>query len=227
MSEPAALTIRRDFPRPDPTHVAGLVGVPTGFVADAQGRQGALDWRIRPLTRAQAFAGVALTVRTRSRDNLAPWAAIGFARPGDVLVIETGDYTGASTAGDLVLGMARNRGVVALVTDGLVRDIAGLDEVGLPVFARGLSPNSPFKDGPGEIGLSVSIGGSTVTSGDMVVGDANGVVVVPRERAGEVVAALAAVRAKEAKMDALVASGATAPPWLEETMKRLNVRWVD
>ena len=103
------------------------------------------------------------------------------------MVIETGDYEFASVVGDLLLGMARNKGLVACVTDGLVRDIDGIDKVGMPVFARGLSPNSPFKDGPGEIGLSVVIGGLAIHSGDILVGDKNGVAVVPRERAAEVV----------------------------------------
>ena len=83
-------------------------------------------------------------------------------------------------AGDVMLGMARNAGIVALVTDGMVRDIDGLDGVGIPVFARGLTPNSPFKDGPGEIGLPIAIGGVIVEAGDLIVGDQDGVVVVAR-----------------------------------------------
>ncbi len=110
----------------------------------------------------------------------------------------------------MMLGMAKNQGVCALVTDGMVRDIEGLNAVGIPVFARGLSPNSPFKDGPGTIGLPISLGGVTVNSGDVVIGDQDGVVVVAREALESVLAALADVKTKEAKMDELVAKGATA-----------------
>ena len=225
-AEPA-LSVRVKFPRPDPAHVKALTGVPVGWVVDAMGRQGAIDHRIRPLTTMTDFTGVACTVRTRARDNLAPWAAIGYAQPGDVMVIETGDYEYASVVGDLLLGMARNKGLVACVTDGMVRDIDGINKVGMPVFARGLSPNSPFKDGPGEIGLSVVIGGLTVHSGDILVGDRNGVAVVPRERVAEVVANLKAVATKEAQMDEAVLAGAKEPGWLQATLAAKGVRLLD
>lgn len=227
MADSAALTIRRNFPRPSPDLVAALTGVPTGYAVDAQGRRGALDWRIRPITRKTAFCGVALTVHTRPRDNLGPYAALEYARKGDVLVIATNAYEEASVVGDILLGMARNKGVVAMVTDGMVRDVAGLNEVGIPVFARGLSPNSPFKDGPSEIGLSISIGGVTVTSGDVVLGDDDGVVVVPQAALGAAVSALEEVKAKEKKMDQAVRSGAGVPDWLPEAFRTKGVRFVD
>jgi len=225
-AEPA-LTIRRSFPRPDPAHVQALTGVAVGWVVDAMGRQGALDHRIRPIGNAATFTGVALAVRSRARDNLAAWAAIDHAVPGDVIVIETGDYEQASVVGDAWLGVARNKGVVACVTDGLVRDVDGIDAVGTPVFARGVSPNSPFKDGPGEIGLSVVIGGLAVHSGDVLVGDKNGVVVVPRERAAEIVARLAAVAAKEAEMDEAIRTGVKSATWVQATIAAKGVRFVD
>ena len=225
-AEPA-LTVRRVFPRPDPAHVRALTGVAVGWVVDAMGRQGALDHRIRPIGVAAAFTGVALAVRSRARDNLAPWASIDYAEPGDVIVIETGDYEQASVIGDAWLGVAHNKGVVACVTDGLVRDVDGIAAVGIPVFARGVSPNSPFKDGPGEIGLSVVIGGLAVHSGDILVGDRNGVVVVPRERAAEIVARLADVAAKEAAMDEAIRAGASSAAWVQATIAAKGVRFVD
>ena len=170
---------------------------------------------------------MALTVRSRARDNLAAWAAIDHATPGDAIVIETGDYEQASVVGDAWLGVARNKGVVACVTDGLVRDVDGIDAVGTPVFARGVSPNSPFKDGPGEIGLSVVIGGLAVHSGDILVGDKNGVAVVPRERAAEIVARLAAVAAKEAEMDEAIRAGTKSATWVQATIAAKGVRFVD
>ena len=93
-------------------------------------------------------------------DNLAPYAALKFARPGDVLVVAVDGDTTTSIIGDILLGMAKNAGIVAAVTDGLVRDIEGINQVGIPLFAQGLTPNSPFKDGPGEIGGTISLGGS-------------------------------------------------------------------
>ncbi len=223
----AALTVSRAYPRPDPKLVEAFREASTGWIVDANGRRGALDHRIRPLTRVLRFCGVALTVRSRARDNLAPYAALAQARPGDVLIIAADAYEEASVAGDVLLGMARNAGIVALVTDGMVRDIAGLDAVGIPVFARGLSPNSPHKDGPGEIGLPIVLGGVCVEAGDLVVGDQDGVVVVARAALTDVSAALADVAAKEAKMDQWVRDGVKTPPWLDATLAQKGVRYID
>lgn len=227
MANPPALTVRRNFARPSPELVARLAGMPTGWVVDANGRMGAIDYRIRPLTRAMKFCGVALTVHSRGRDNLAPYAAIEYARAGDVIVVATGDYQEASVAGDVMVGMMKNQGVAALVTDGLVRDIDGLNAVGIPVCARGLSPNSPHKDGPGTIGLPITLGGVVVTPGDVVIGDQDGIVVVAREALEGVLASLVDVAAKEAKMDRMVADGALLPPGLAEMIAQKGVRRLD
>jgi 4-hydroxy-4-methyl-2-oxoglutarate aldolase len=226
-SNPPALTVRRNFPRPPETLVKQLMEAPTGWVVDANGRRGALDYRIRPLTRAVRFCGVALTVWSRACDNLAPYAAIQHACPGDVLVIATDAYEQASVTGDVMVGMAKNQGIAAVVTDGLVRDIEGLNAVGLPVFARGLSPNSPQKDGPGSIGLPISLGGIAVSSGDVLLGDQDGVVIVARDALAGVLAALGEIRAKEAKMDQLVRDGAKLPPGLDKIIAEKGVRYLD
>ena len=127
----------------------------------------------------------------------------------------------------VVVGMMRNAGIIAAVTDGLVRDVQGIAEVGIPVYARGLTPNSPFKHGPGTIGLPIAIGGQAVAPGDLVVGDGDGVVIVPRWRIAEAAAELAAIRDKESGMDALVKSGATSPSWLAARLTGDGVRYVE
>jgi 4-hydroxy-4-methyl-2-oxoglutarate aldolase len=150
-----------------------------------------------------------------------------FAKPGDVMLIATGEYAGAAVIGDVVVGMMRNAGIVAAITDGLVRDVAGIIEVGIPVYARGVTPNSPFKHGPGSVGLPITLGGQVVQAGDIVVGDRDGVVIVPRWRIAEAAQALAEVRQKESAMDALVKSGATAPAWLDARLQGEGVRYVE
>lgn len=227
MAKAAALTVRRRFPRPPAELVRRLSEAPTGWVVDANGRKGALDYRIRPLTRAVKFCGVALPVRSRARDNLAPYAAIEHAQAGDVIVVATGDYVEASVAGDVMIGMMKNQGVCAFVTDGVVRDIDGLNAVGIPVCARGLSPNSPYKDGPGTIGLPITLGGVVVEAGDVVVGDQDGIVVVAQGALENVVAALAEVQAKEAQMDRIVAEGARLPEGLAEIIAQKGVHLLD
>jgi 4-hydroxy-4-methyl-2-oxoglutarate aldolase len=223
----SVLTIRRSVPRPPAEVLRGLQGVPTGWVVDAQGRRGALDPGIRRLVGSGVVCGPALTVWTAPRDNLAPYAALEYVQPGDILVIATGDYAGASVIGDLFAGMARNCGVAAVVTDGLARDIEGLRQVGMPLFARGLTPNSPLKQGPGEIGSRVSLGGVAIEAGDLVVGDEDGVVVVARAAADDVLEALEAVRAKEHDMEAKIQGGLKQPPWLSQILTSGAVRFED
>jgi 4-hydroxy-4-methyl-2-oxoglutarate aldolase len=227
MTEPVPLTIRRDWPRVDAKTIAVFKDAPTGFVVDAIGRAGALHHEIRPVWPGPRFAGSALPVWTTARDNLAPYAAIKFAKPGDVMLIATGEYEGAAVIGDVIVGMMRNAGILAAVTDGLVRDVQDIIEVGIPVHARGVTPNSPFKHGPGTIGLPIAIGGQAVEAGDLVVGDGDGVVIVPRWRIEEAAAELSAIREKEAGMDALVRSGATTPSWLEARLTGDAVRYLE
>lgn len=227
MADAPTLTIRRDWPRPSEVTLAAFRDAPTGWVADSQGRRGALHHSIRPITKATRIIGSALPVWSRARDNLAPYAALAFAKPGDVLIVAAEEYESASIAGDILTGMARNSGVVGFVTDGIVRDIPGLEETGLPVFARGVSPSSPQKDGPGTIGLPIAIGGVAVGPGDLIVADGDGVMVVPYATIETVIAALEVVRGKEAQMDEAVRAGAKQPGWLAERLARPDVRFVD
>jgi 4-hydroxy-4-methyl-2-oxoglutarate aldolase len=201
--------------------------VPTGFVADAQVRRGAIDHGIRPILVPAPFVGAALTVATPPSDNLTPYAAISLAKPGDVLVVSAENCESAAVIGDIMVGMAKNAGIVAVITDSMVRDIDGLEQVGLPVYARGLTPNSPYKNGPGKIGFPVSIGNVVIGSGDIIIGDRNGVVVVPHATIADVLKALDSVKAKEKEMDAAVAGGATAPAWLPDYLAKNPIAFVD
>jgi 4-hydroxy-4-methyl-2-oxoglutarate aldolase len=201
--------------RPGPAQVAAFAGVPTGFVVDALGGRGALDYRIKPVIAGQdRFCGPALTCDAGPADNLAVFAALDSLQAGDVIVAATDAHVGCAAVGDLLLGMARNGGAMALVTDGCVRDLAGIREVGLPCFAVGVSPNSPARNGPGSVGLAVVLGGVPVCTGDIVVGDPDGVVVVPFDRIDEVISRLDSVRAAEAALDAKVKAGLKRPPFL-------------
>jgi regulator of RNase E activity RraA len=225
--EEVALEINRRFERTSESMVARFRSVSTGNICDAQGRSGALDYRIKPISGEASFAGVALTVETVPKDNLAPWAALDIAKPGDVVVISTGEYFASSVIGDVYVGMARNRGVLAIVTDGVVRDVEGIHAVGIPVFACGVSPNSPWKNGPGKVGFPIVLGGMTIHPGDIVVGNPDGVVIVSRMKADEVAEELKAVLAKETKMEADVRAGKSVPGWLAEAYKAKGVRYID
>jgi 4-hydroxy-4-methyl-2-oxoglutarate aldolase len=229
MSDGPILTIRREWPRPDAALIARFKDIPTGWVTDALGRNGAVDYRIKPVYPfAGRVCGPALPAWVKARDNMAVYAANTVAKRGDILVLSTGDFTGTASLGDLAIGMVRNAGCVAVVTDGLVRDIEGIEQVGIPVFARGISPNSPFRQGPGTVGLPVSVGGVVVSPGDMVIADRNGVVVVPYARIAEVADTFEATRAIEAKMEASVIKGTQSlPGGFEKTMAAAEIKWVD
>jgi 4-hydroxy-4-methyl-2-oxoglutarate aldolase len=227
ITDPPLLTLRADFPRPAREIVEGFAGVPTGNVVDAMGGSGALDYRIKPLEPGNAaMVGVALTSDNGPADNLALFGALSVAQPGDILVAATGGYRGAAVTGDLMLGMARNLGVAGFVTDGLVRDIVGIEAVGLPVHCAGVTPNSPVRNGPGTVGEPVNMGGLRIESGDIVIGDRDGVVIVPRLRAEAVLAALKEVRKAEAALEAKVKGGLRIPDFVRAVLESDRVRRV-
>jgi 4-hydroxy-4-methyl-2-oxoglutarate aldolase len=186
--------------------------------------RGALDWRIKPLDPATAvFAGPALTCQAYPADIVAMFGALAEAEPGDVVVCATDAFTATAAFGDLAAGMMRNKGIAAFVTDGLARDKAGILATGLPTFCQGISPNSPARNGPGTVGFPVTLAGVHVRPGDIVVGDADGVVIVPQERAQEVLARLAEIRAAEAETEAKVRAGLTNPGFMADILAHARI----
>jgi 4-hydroxy-4-methyl-2-oxoglutarate aldolase len=228
LDDPPLLTIRRQFARPGRALIAALGGAPTGNLVDAMDGRGALDYRIKPLDLARSvFAGPALTCQTGPSDNLALIAALAIAAPGDVVVVAADGFTGTGVVGDLVAGMARNRGVAALVVDGMVRDVAGILQVGLPVLALGVTPNSCVRSGPGTVGLPVVCGGVAVASGDVVVGDRDGAVIVPQAHLAAVAERLARIRAAEAQQEERVKAGLGIPDYMAALLASDRVRYLD
>jgi 4-hydroxy-4-methyl-2-oxoglutarate aldolase len=219
IKDPPVLTIRRNFPRPAAADIAAFAGVPTGYVIDALGGRGALDYRIKPLAPVKSvLVGVAVTCDCGPADNLALFGALEVAKAGDVLVAATDGFTATALVGDLFMGMARNRGIKGLVTDGLARDLPGILGVGLPIYCAGITPNSPARNGPGTVGLPVVLGGVTVESGDIIVGDLDGVVVVRQNQAAAVIEKLAEVRAAEAALEAKVKGGLEVPDFIKAVL---------
>ncbi len=211
IAEPPPLTFAPSIERPRWEIVERLRGAPTSFVVDAMGGSGALDWRIRPIV-GRSLLGIALTCDCGAGDNLALVAAVAQAEPGDVLVAAAGGWTGAAVTGDLIIGVARNRGAVGFVTDGLVRDLAALEALNVPVYAMGVSAIPPGRRGPGAVGLPIVCGGRPIASGDVIVADRDGVAVVPRERIAETLERLELVRAAEGRVLERVRAGARELP---------------
>ena len=184
-----ASTIRREFERVSADTVAAARALPAATLHEAGGRIGALPSAIKPVAPSFRCCGPALTVHSPGGDNLWLHRALDIARPGDVLVVHVSGVHDHGYWGEIMTTMAKVRGLAGLVIDGCVRDGTLLEEIGFPVFARGLCIRGTGKDhgATGWLNEPVLIGDVTVSAGDLVVGDGDGVVVVPRLRAAEVV----------------------------------------
>ena len=228
VGDPVALTIRRTIPRPSAEAIAAFARQPTGYITDAFNGKGCLDYRIKPLAENMAFCGPAITAFCGPMDNLAAMAVLDVAKPGDVIVIATKNDETAAVIGDHWAYWAKKIGVAGVVCDGLVRDIVGLLRVGLPVFARGLTPNSGFRNGPGEVNLGVSCGGVMVEPGDIIVGDRDGVVAIPLSESERVLQQLQLVEAKELAVEKELQTVTEKRFWNEESVKnRGGVKYLD
>ncbi len=228
LKDPPLLTVKRSWERPAPGLVAKLKGAQTGHIVDALQGRGALDAAIKPLDAAcAAFVGVAITAETFANDNLAILAALSFVKPGDVIVAASDAFSRTAVVGDNVCMMAKNAGAAAIVIDGMARDLDGILPVGLPVHCRGITPNSCVRSGPGKVGLPVVAGGVHVRSGDVIVGDKDGAVVIRREDLAVVVAALDEIRAAEAETQGKIRGGMRSLPSVADLLKSDRTVFVD
>jgi regulator of RNase E activity RraA len=209
------------FPRAAdlPEEAAGLADLPTSIISDSMDRfGGAAGIGPMPAHRPRRLFGQALTVRTRPGDNLVIHKAIELARPGDVIVVDAGGHIDRAVMGEIMCRRALRRGAAGYVVDGAIRDVAEIEELGFPVYARGVSHVGPYKSGPGEIGGPVAIGGQVVRSGDAVVGDADGVVFIHPERVAEVLASGTAILEKEKRMIEAVMGEGDDRSWIDESL---------
>jgi len=161
-----------------------------------------LDSKISPIWSGAVLAGPAFTVWTRSGDNDAIHRALAVAKAGDVIIVNGGGDESRALIGDIMGLRAKHKKIAGFVLDGAARDAIGLAEMGMPVFARALTPAGPYKFGPGKIGITIAVGGVACAPGDLVVGDADGVIVIPRLDAERVMAAAEEVDAYESEKKA-------------------------
>lgn len=211
IEEPAKLQIRAKIKRPTAAQVDAFKDIPTGFLCDAMEGRGALCTSIKPICTDGGLPlhayGPAIVADNGPAELLATMGAVHIAQKGDVVVSAVHGHKGCSAAGDRFCGMMRNKGVSAFVTDGQMRDYPGIVAAGLPAWCAGLSPNSPFSNGPGKVGFGAVVGGRHVETGDMIVADRDGVVVVPFAIIDAVIAQLAAIQELEDTLDAKVQGG--------------------
>lgn len=163
---------------------------------------------LRPFHRIDAImVGRAFTVQVQPGDNLHLHKALDMARPGDVMVVDGGAELSRALIGEIMVSIARARGLAGFVIDGAIRDSAFIAAGDFPVFARGAIHRGPWKNGPGRCGVTVSVGGMCVAPGDWVVGDHDGVVAFPPDCAADLLAAVQAQEAREAQTLARIAAG--------------------
>ena len=183
--------------------------IPTGNICDSNNRLGALDPAIQALDRHMTVAGRAYTVQCPPGDNLTVHKAMLEARPGDVLVVSCGGFLNAGGFGELMATACQVKGIAGVVIDGACRDKNELIEMGFPTFVRGTCPNGTVKENCGATGTAVLCGGTLVRPGDIVVGDCDGVVVIPREEAEGVLERSKAKKAAEDEIRQKLLQGIT------------------
>jgi regulator of RNase E activity RraA len=213
IENPPLIQIKKKSSRKKPSQeqIDGFKNIPTGFICDALNGYAALDPSIKPLSipgkKVKQIVGPALTVFSGAADVLGMAIALGEIQPGDIVVNGVSGFQGTAAVGDRIAGMIKNNGGVGLVTDGPMRDLDGIIETGLDCFCTGLNPNSPFNSGPAKIGFPINIGGTTVSSGDIIVADSDGVTVVPFDKIDEVLEKLDRIIEVENAMDKQVSEG--------------------
>jgi 4-hydroxy-4-methyl-2-oxoglutarate aldolase len=215
--------IIRNFDRVPAQVVKEAAAYQAAILADVAGRRGALDGRIKAVRPDMKLAGTALTVEVRPGDNLMIHAAMSLAKPGDVIVVDGKGDLGSALMGTIMMTACQQLGIAGVVVDGAVRDTLEIEEMGFPVFAAGYNPNGPTKSIAGRIGHPVSVGGVTVRSGDFVLGDADGVVVVEREKIAGLLPLAAKKVADEAARIEAIKKGDTAAKWLTAALRTAGV----
>lgn len=159
----------------------------SSLLSDVMGRKGAMDFEIKPVTKGKMVVGAAVTVELEPGDNLYLHEAIYLSKKGHVIVADGKGYKQNAYLGELMANAAAVIGVEGIIIDGLVRDRSSLEDINLPIFAKGFIPNGPLKNGPGSINIPIHCGGVKVNPGDLIVGDEDGVVVVAKENVVEII----------------------------------------
>ena len=178
-----------EIERPDPQLVEAYRQIPSSNIGDCVKRMNCMFGGIRSYNR-RSIVGPAFTVKVPAGDNLVAQMALDYAQPGDVIVIDGAGYADRALVGGMMLAYAEERGLAGFVVNGAVRDLDDIEASPLPVFALAATPLGPYRAGPGEINVPVVCGGQVVMPGDILVGDSDGIVVIPRRDAADLLSAV-------------------------------------
>lgn len=214
------ISVHDSFERPDPALINAFRDLPVATISDVLGPGHLLAPRIRPMGRDVHMVGSALTLQLPPGDNLGMHLAVRLARPGEVIIADQAGTQLGAPVGEIIATAAQAKGVAGIVLDGVVRDVAQLRRMPMPVFAIGVWAQQCAKHGPARVGHPVVCAGVRVAPGDIIVGDDDGVVVIPTARAAEVVDGVRHRLAAESRRLAAIADGKLYPDWLPELLSK-------
>ena len=214
--------VRTDVPRPSAELVDRFREHATSNIADAMGRFHFMDFGIRQRS-GLPLCGVAVTVDARPGDNLMVHKALEVAQPGDIVVVNTNGNATSAVFGELMCRTAVGAKLGGIIVDGAIRDVGGITALGFPAYSRAVCAGGCDKDGPGEVNFPIACGNTVVMPGDIIVGDDDGVVVVAREEAEEVLRLTAALVDRERARIAEIGAGVLFKDEINETLRKKGV----
>lgn len=218
--------IVRDFVRTDRAVIEGFRDIPVANIGDCMNRMAAVSCDIRPMNGAKLL-GPAFTVKVPAGDNLMFHKAMDMAKEGDVIVIDAEGATDRAIFGELMINYCMSRKLAGVVVDGCIRDFDTLRTIDFPVYARGITPNGPYKNGPGEINTVITFGGQIVRPGDIAVGDEDGILFIRPEEAGELLKKARGVVEKETGiMNTMERDGTYIRPWVDEKLEEIGCEYI-
>jgi regulator of RNase E activity RraA len=219
--------VKRSFIRPEQELIESFRSIPVANIGDSMNRINCMNARIKPMN-SVPLLGCALTVKVRTGDNLLMHKAIDLAQPGDIIVVDAQGEQSYAVTGELMISWMRRRGLGGLIVDGCIRDIDAIRNLSdFPVYATGITPNGPLKEGGGEVNFPAMCGGLIVNSGDIIVGDADGVVVINQQDAPRVLKKALAKNELEIKEKEAIENLAWDRKWVDETLEKKGCVFID
>ncbi|RFU62806.1 RraA family protein [Peribacillus saganii] len=213
-----------DFQRIESNVIEGYKGIATPVIGDVMGKMWVMNHLIKSINSPGIHVvGSALTVRTHPSDNLMVHKAMDLAKPGDIIVIDASGDTQHAILGEIMCHYARSRGIAGFVVDGAVRDRLSISNMGFPVFSKGVTPRGPYKEGPGEVNTVISCGNVPVSPGDIIVGDDDGVAVIPKADAELVLTKSNILLRQEEEIVQKIDQGQWDRRWVDQTLEAKGI----
>lgn len=206
------------YDKPDKELVEKFKNIPVANISDTMGRIYCIDHAIRPFNKVNLL-GVALTVKVPLGDNLMFHKAIEMAMPGDIIVVDGEGCMDHSLCGEILYRTAMKKGIAGFLIDGVIRDVESLETLDFSVYAKGVQPKGPYKNGPGEINVPIAIGGQVIMPGDIIIGDQDGVIAIRPHEAESILKLALAHNEMEVVKFKKIKEGKLNKSWVDETLK--------